>query len=488
MGTKVLSERTLASVYARNALLNVLKTAPHQPIFQHGFSWFVRLVEHTLPAGLNSLREHFVQGIIKEAPALAQTPPPTPSQGLALDFKRVPLISQLIQEAVFQLLAVSTGKAGSDGGKHEDEVISGTCSNPRLALFLLDLFIDVTGTLADTKAKPLNEHLHHLRPYFFNPTLVGLLFEVIPCTSAKMRIPFLKLISSLIVFNDRGRQAGKSEDLIYFEPLRFTAIKKLMIRLHKVSTSGISEFLRSLIELNVSIEDHIIQAQQEKDEKQRQKEKELEKEKEVVANDNSSSEIKRERGDVKEKEIKSADNKTSKALAKSPQNADLSDLTGAELFWPICKYSNVKDNNGAIRFIGSNQGMGTFSDPIAKDYLSVTLSGPSPGTVSLSLFLSLYTHRHTPTNITQQHKPNLENSKDFLIHFFIMFYSDHIHMLPFTYSVCFVIGTKLSNFIGSAPKDHAIQGTESAKPWFAVHLGQWYFYALVHLIGIVRGY
>jgi hypothetical protein len=221
------------------------------------------------------------------------------------------------------------------------KTIDGGCPNPRLALFLMDLFAYVTGEFADTKANVLAEQLHHLRAHFFNPVVVGLIFEAIPNTNHILRLSFIKMLSSLVVHNTKS-----TSGLIHFEPQRFMAMKALMVKLQKKSTST-SDFLRSLVELNVTLEDQI------------------------------EAQAKRELDDTKQEDIKDSSGDSSGMEEKeSPQLKRIpsAGIQSAEMFWPRCQYSSLEDTNGAVYFIGSGCGLNSFTNPVKSDKVSVVVS------------------------------------------------------------------------------------------------------------------
>jgi len=226
----LLTETALSLAYARSAMVNVLKAAPEHAVFQRGFSWFLRIVESGLPDGLDIVRQHFLTEIVREAPALAQAAPPTPSQGLLLDATAAPTIAQLIQECLYQLLSVAKLK---EQAVSEQAIIDGACANPRMAIFLLDLFMHATGEFADSHPEPLASHLRHLRAHVFNPVILGLVFEAVPVSDAAFRVIFLRLLASLVVLNSQARKAGGKggATLVHFEGQRFLALKALMIKI-----------------------------------------------------------------------------------------------------------------------------------------------------------------------------------------------------------------------------------------------------------------
>jgi len=125
----------------------------------------------------------------------------------------------------------------------------------------LDLFMHATGDYADSQPEPVASHLRHLRAHLFNPVILGLVFEAVPVSDAAFRVIFLRLLASLVVLNSQARKAGgrNGATLVHFEGQRFLALKVLMIKIHKKSGENISDFLRALIELNVSIEDQIVE-------------------------------------------------------------------------------------------------------------------------------------------------------------------------------------------------------------------------------------
>ena len=125
-----------------------------------------------------------------EAPLLAETPAPSPGEGLVVLPENTPMLSQLIQESIYQLL-VSAKVKGKGLAATEANTIQGGCANPRLALFLLDLFMFTTGELADSKPEPLCTELRHLHGHLFNPVLMGLMFQLIPRLDAEVRLQFL---------------------------------------------------------------------------------------------------------------------------------------------------------------------------------------------------------------------------------------------------------------------------------------------------------
>ena len=64
----------------------------------------------------------------------------TPAQGLLTDMKRAPVMTKLVQEALFQLLVTANIE---NGQSNEASTIQYSCANPRLAISLLDLVLYV---------------------------------------------------------------------------------------------------------------------------------------------------------------------------------------------------------------------------------------------------------------------------------------------------------------------------------------------------------
>jgi len=341
LSTRLMTESSLCCGYARMAMVNVLKALPQQPLFQNGFAWLIRVMEHS-SIGLEIIRQHLIAAIVCEAPLLFDTPAPTAAQGLLLS-GQTPFISQLIREALYQLLVTSKLK-----GIVEDEqkAIDGCCPNPRLALFLIDMFAYVTGDLADTKPTVLADQLRHLRAHFFNPVVVGLMFEAIPNTNHNLRISFVKMLASLVLHNTKA----KSTFLIHFEPQRFMAMKALMVKLQKKSSS-MSDFLRALVELNVSLEDQI--------EAQEQRELHDTQEKNKAQS---------------EQDTKDTSGMEEKEAPKIHRASSISGIHNGEMFWPRCQYSSLDDTNGAIYFIGSGCGLTAFTNPVKTEKVNVTVS------------------------------------------------------------------------------------------------------------------
>jgi len=340
ISSRLLTEKSLINAYSRAALVNLLKSNPNSSLLKTGFSWLVRVMEKSLPSGLDAMREQLIFSIVEEAPLLAATAAPSVSQGLVLD-EKTPMIKQLIGEALYQLLVTCKLKAPDT----ENNVIQGGCPNPRLALFLLDLFAYVTGDLADTKSRVLAGQLRHLRSFFFCPVIVGLIFEAIPTCDPLFRLFFLKLLASLVVCNDKERRGGGSA-VIHFDPQRFYAMKALMVRLQKKS-SNTSNFLRALIELNVNIEDQI----------------ELEEKEFAQVKFEAKAEV---------KETSSSPDSTATTVHELKHSARVGGAM--ETFWPRCQYSSREDTNGVVYFIGSNCGTDSFKNPVKSENISVQVS------------------------------------------------------------------------------------------------------------------
>jgi hypothetical protein len=349
VSTRLQSEQSLTSVYARTTLLNVLAGTP-QKVLEREFSWLMRAVEHSLPENLPTLRDLFVKSILAEAGALADVAPPTPVQGLMIDVKRAPVISMLIQETLYQLLSA----VKSDGELNEANSISGNCKNPRLALFLLDLFYHVTSDLAERKDDVTASHLVHLRPILFNPVVVGLVFEVISVTTDQ-RLPFLRIMSSLLHLNKAARTAGKG--VIYFEPKCCRIIKSLMVKVYKTKTGPPTPFLRALVEFTVGVE---LQLQE-----QRADAEKVEQERLVRSTSLNQSDAKAEK-ETKDEEV------------ETPAQPVV-DGTTLETFWPFCQYSMTGDTNGVLYFLGSRMGMSDYKNPAITEIATIEVSELRPG-------------------------------------------------------------------------------------------------------------
>lgn len=230
----------------------------------------------------------------------------------------------------------------------ENNVINGACANPRLALWLLDLFAYVTCEYPDRLPDAQAAQLRSLRPHLFSPLITGLIFEVIPVIESHFRIGFLGLISSLLMLNKNARKAGTPELIVPFQPSRFVALKNMMIQMYNKAGGQASDFLRSLIELNVSIEDQV-QAQ------------EAESQPPVV------SEKKSKEG--REEKVKEVEEEK-----KSPTSSG-----HRELFWPMCQFSNEGDKNGVVAFIGSGCGLKKFSNPVKDELININVSANRSG-------------------------------------------------------------------------------------------------------------
>jgi ferredoxin len=403
--SRLVSEKSLTLVYARTALLNVLAGDP-QKLFQQDFAWLLRAMEHSFPEGLDILRDLFVDAILREAPTLADVAAPTPAQGLLIDTKRAPVMAKLVQEALFQLLAAAKIENGQN---NEASTIQGSCANPRLAIFLLDLFFYVTSDLANQKGTDTAAQLRHLRPHLFNPLLVGLVFEVIPCTSPNYRLQFLRIISSLLNLNKKEGPVNS----VYFEPQRCQAIKALMIKVYKTKTGAPSSFLRSLVELNVSVADELEaleaaeKAEAEAAEKAEaeakaaaEKAAEWECEACTLVNpkdctkcdacetpkpagsdeddlDGAKPAIVETKEETDTKEIDTKEEPSTGAIVRS---ASINTEGPLEMFWPLCQYSGPGDKNGIFYFLGSNMGLDSkWNNPATSDIVTVESSASAPG-------------------------------------------------------------------------------------------------------------
>jgi hypothetical protein len=184
-GTRTISNEALGLVYGRNALLNILQSAPTHAIFQNGFEWFVRVIEHSIPMGLEVLKAHLIERIRSEAKVVTSITPPSPNQGILM-YEKAPTVSQLLQELLYQLLLVSRSSSKASS-QNEGGVILGTSANPRLALFLLDLFAYICSDFADKQMEGEAAQLKQLRPHLFAPTITGLIFEAIPSVAINFR-------------------------------------------------------------------------------------------------------------------------------------------------------------------------------------------------------------------------------------------------------------------------------------------------------------
>jgi hypothetical protein len=395
--SRVVSEKSLTLIYARTALLNVLSGDPRK-LFEQDFAWLLRATEHSFPEGLETLRELFVDAILREAPALADVAAPTPAQGLLTDMKRAPVMTKLVQEALFQLLA--TAKI-ENGQNNESSTIQGSCANPRLALFLLDLFFYVTSDLANQKGADTAAQLRHLRPHLFNPVLVGLIFEVIPCTNPNYRLQFLRLVSSLLNLNKTEGAANA----VYFEPQRCQAIKSLMIKVFKTKTGAPSSFLRSLVELNVSVADEL-EAHEATEKAEAEEFAKVAAEAAAKAaqwactactllnpadaTQCSVCETPKASGatdDAEDPKPAAATDSKEEAATKEDANAgsivrsaSINTQGPLETFWPLCQYSSDGDKNGIMYFLGSNMGMDSnWTNPATSDIVAIESSASAPG-------------------------------------------------------------------------------------------------------------
>ncbi len=250
--TRWASECALAAAYARMALLSLLRHAPYLPVFEQNLTCLLRSVEYSLPEGLQQLRELLIGALLNEVPALANCAPPSLQEGLRVYPARTPVLARLLQELLYQLLAVTRLEGSASQPERETRVIEGSLANPQLALFLLDVFVEVTGTLADTKPPVLAAQLRRLRAHVFSPVVVGLTVQVLARVAPELRHSFVRLLGCLLALNAKDAQAEPAARVL-FDPLRCASLKRLMLQLYK-GAGQVDDFLRSLIELNVAID------------------------------------------------------------------------------------------------------------------------------------------------------------------------------------------------------------------------------------------
>jgi hypothetical protein len=161
-----------------------------------------------------------------------------------------PLASVLLEESIIQLILLiqSPDHSAVTPKATESDIASARSSNVNLLLWLLQIFLDLKSTaLNDNSVKDLL-----LSQRLFCPQLINLLFEAVAMTSGENRLQLLRCLSSLM--NSSAKELEGFE-LIYNHEKSWL-LTALMTQLHcesETKSAPFSQFLQSLIELNLQL-------------------------------------------------------------------------------------------------------------------------------------------------------------------------------------------------------------------------------------------
>jgi len=318
VGTRTATSESLELIYIRKCILHVFKHNPGHPIFFGMFlRKFIRLTEYSQPDILDDLRAVLLNRLMIESETVAkQVGDFSPDIPYSLDMSELttqaPITTQLISEVIFQLTLIACSM-GETPKSSESHIINGLVPNPSLALWILDLFLHLTSSSAQSNSAEQADTFKSLRRHFFSPPILSLVFQAVVVSSDEIRLAFVRMLGTLII---SWNKEGKLAELNLNEE-RLRVLKQLMITLYSQQSAGkYTNFFRALVEVNASIE-----------------------------------EVMKQLAALKFEDV---GNETKQVQAVVQD--DYVDIEYAENFWPFCLYGFPGDTNGLLHFLGTRMG------------------------------------------------------------------------------------------------------------------------------------
>ena len=266
--TREATERALGVTYARESVVALLvgENKQNGPGFSPDPDWavrFMRLVEYAhLPGAMVRLRTWATARVRADANALrlalqseeaAARGAGAGAAGGGARLARLAIVAPftcaLVKEIIFQLLLMS--ERGRDRAPlTEDTVLEGSRASPGIAFWLLDIFVSLFKDAAE-KQERLRAVLF-LRPYVFCRPVMNLIMSCIVRGDPRYHLTILRVASSVVAGNAHPALGRIPPVLI--SPQYQRMLKQYMLELNDCIKPHFSDFFKSLLELNLSLQ------------------------------------------------------------------------------------------------------------------------------------------------------------------------------------------------------------------------------------------